>query len=170
MRNDATKPEWQSNIEAMMSDMNPELSDVALGIGKVFMTFDEKTAERFIHPNFVDHEASEGVGGGPRGYTNTARYMHQAFSDASWIPVQIFGAGDRYMMMIHFTGVHTGDFCGIAPTGKKVDIKQVHVFRVENGKAVEHWGARDELTLLQQIGKLRLSYRTPADAAAAMFG
>lgn len=163
------KPEWKANIEHMMNEMDPQLRDVALAIGEVFMTFNLDVAKKFIHPNFIDHEASPGVGVGPEGYINTARYMHQAFSNASWIPEQIFGFKDRYLMQIHFTGIHTGEFCGIAATGRPVDIKHLHVFRVENGQAIEHWGVRDELTMLRQIGEIDLLYPTPADAGAAMF-
>ena len=161
-------PEWRQNIEQMMAKVAPELREVALGVGAVFSSLDEEAARRFIHPDFVDHEASEGVGGGPAGYIATARYMNSAFSEASWMPAQIFSTEDKYAMVITFSGVHTGEFMGIPATGKKVEVRHLHFFRVQDGKAIEHWGARDELTLLKQIGVFTPEYATPADAGAGV--
>lgn len=163
-------PEWQDRIEQMMAAVPPELLEVALGVGRVFTTLDPDVARQYIHPNFVDHEASEGVGGGPEGYLATARYMNQAFTDATWMPEQIFASGDRYAMSLKFSGVHSGDFMGVPGTGRRVNVSHLHFFRVEDGMAIEHWGARDELTLLAQIGVFNPKYATPADAGAQLAG
>lgn len=151
-----------------MAAVPPELMQVALGVGRVFTTLDPAVAEQFIHPDFIDHEASEGVGEGPAGYLATARYMNAAFTDATWMPEQIFAAGDRYAMALKFSGVHSGDFMGVPATGRRVSVSHLHLFRVQDGKAIEHWGARDELTLLAQIGVFNPEHATPADAGAHM--
>ena len=161
-------PQWQDNIQQMMAEVAPEIREVAMGVGAVFSRLDEEAALKYIHPDFIDHEASEGVGGGPAGYIATAKYMNAAFSEASWMPIQIFASGDKYAMVITFSGVHSGEFMGIAPTGKKVEVRHLHFFRVQDGQAIEHWGARDELTLLRQIGVIESEYATPADSGAAL--
>jgi predicted ester cyclase len=145
----------------------PPIVRIAIGVGRAFGTLNEELAHKFIAPEFVDHEASEGVGGGPDGYLATARYMHSAFSDAQWRPDDMFFSGDRYAVRVTFSGVHTGDFLGVAPTGKRVEVQHLHFYRVAGGKVVEHWGARDELTLLRQIGVFTPVHPTPADAAVA---
>lgn len=160
--------DWRETIEQMMATVSPEIRKVALGVGAVFSTLDEDAAQVYIHPDFVDHEASEGVGGGPAGYLATARYMNNAFSDAAWTPLQIFASGDRYAMVITFSGVHSGEFMGIPATGRRVEVRHLHFFRVEDGKAIEHWGARDELTLLRQIGVFTPEHATPADAGVGV--
>jgi predicted ester cyclase len=161
--------DWKENIQQMMAAVPPELLHVALGVGSVFSSLDEEAARTYVHPDFIDHEASEGVGGGPAGYLATARYMNSAFSEAAWTPLQIFANGaDKYAMVITFSGLHTGEFMGIAPTGKRVEVRHLHFFRVQDGQAIEHWGARDELTLLRQIGAIAPEHATPADAGAAL--
>ena len=47
---------------------------------------------------------------------------------------------------------HLGDFFGIAPTGKKVILRGVHIMRIADGKVAEHWGSNDDLGLMQQLG------------------
>ncbi len=160
--------DWKESIEQMMAAVPPEIMKTALGVGAVFSTLDEEAARQYVHPDFVDHEASEGIGGGPEGYLATARYMNNAFSQASWMPEQIFATGDRYAMVITFTGYHTGEFMGVPATGKRVEIRHLHFFRVEDNKVIEHWGARDELTLLRQIGVFTPEHLTPADAGAVL--
>ncbi len=160
--------DWQTPIQKLMADMPDHLRDVAMGVGYVFSSLDREAAEKYIHPDFVDHEASEGVGGGPEGYLQTAAYMNAAFSDAAWMPIEMLADGDKYAMALEFSGVHTGEFMGIPATGKKVSVRHLHFFRVKDGKAIEHWGARDELTLLEQIGVFTPSAPTPADYGAAL--
>ncbi|GAA3111139.1 ester cyclase [Streptosporangium carneum] len=145
-----------------------EIIEVAIGIARVFGELDEEAAQQFIAPDFIDHEASPGVAGGPEGYLSTARYMRDAFSEATWQVDDFISEGDKFACRVTFSGRHTGDFMGIAPTGAEVKVQHLHFYRVENGKAVEHWGARDELTLLRQIGKFTPEHATPADAGVAV--
>ncbi|TMC90469.1 MAG: ester cyclase [Chloroflexi bacterium] len=41
---------------------------------------------------------------------------------------------------------------GVPATGKKVAISGMSVFRIANGKIVEHWGENDTLGTMQQLG------------------
>ena len=65
---------------------------------------------------------------------------------------EMVAEGDRVAVRIEFTGVHDGDLMGIAPTGKPVTIEIAMIYRIENGKIVEHWMLSDLLGVMQQIG------------------
>ncbi len=162
--------QWKTAIEEMMAKVPNNIREVAMGVGIVFTTLDEEAARKYIHLDFIDHEASEGVGGGPEGYLATARYMNSAFSEATWMPLSIFATEDKYAMAMAFSGRHTGEFLGIPPTGKRVEVRHLHFFRVQDGKAIEHWGARDKLTLLAQLGVFNPEHANPADAGSAVDG
>jgi predicted ester cyclase len=143
-----------------------ELVEVALGVARVFAALDEEAARKYIAAEFVDHESSSAeIGSGPDGYLATARYMRAAFSDATWRPLDFVASGDRFAVVVEFSGRHTGDFLGVAPTGNQISVRHLHFYRVANGQAVEHWGARDELALLRQLGVFSPTALTPADAA-----
>lgn len=54
------------------------------------------------------------------------------------------------------SGTHSGEWIGIAPTGKKVTFTGVNVDRVVGGKLVEHGGAANMLGPLLEIGAIRV--------------
>jgi predicted ester cyclase len=43
-------------------------------------------------------------------------------------------------------GTRQGVFQSLALTGKRVEVKAIDMFRVSNGKMVEHWGHADDPT------------------------
>lgn len=166
----------QSEVNEMLSTVTDqvaaappadEILHVAIGVARVFGELDEEAARTFIAPDFIDHEASPGVAGGPEGYLSTARYMRQAFSEARWQVDDFISEGDKFACRVTFSGKHTGEFMGIQPTGREVKVQHLHFYRVADGQAKEHWGARDELTLLRQLGVFTSEHATPADAGAA---
>ncbi|MEU5083590.1 MULTISPECIES: ester cyclase [Streptomyces] len=142
--------------------MSNDALALATEMGKVFNDLDEEAALTYIGAEFVDHEAPPGTPGGPLGYLGTARWVHSAFEGAKWEHLDSFAEGDRAVLRLRFTGRHVGDFLGIEPTQRPVDVEQTHIYRVENGLVVEHWGYRQDLLMLSQLGAITLQAPTPA--------
>ncbi len=61
-------------------------------------------------------------------------------------------ASQRERARAYFTGTHRGPLEGIPPTGKPVKVKDVDLFRIENGKVVESSTTFDRLGMLKQLG------------------
>lgn len=51
-------------------------------------------------------------------------------------------------------GTHLGEFMGVAPTGKVIEITQISIDQVAVGKVVEHFGVADWLGALNAFGVL----------------
>jgi predicted ester cyclase len=45
-------------------------------------------------------------------------------------------------------GTHLGEFMGVAPTGKAIEVMNISLDQVEEGKVVEHFGVADWLRAL----------------------
>ena len=47
---------------------------------------------------------------------------------------------------------HKGEFMGVPPTGREITLTGISIFRLKDGKIVEHWAVQDGLALMVQIG------------------
>jgi steroid delta-isomerase-like uncharacterized protein len=68
----------------------------------------------------------------------------------------LIAEGDKVVARITMTGTHTGDFWGIPATGKSVEFTGIYIVRIAGGKIVEHWGEEDGVSLLTQLGVLKM--------------
>lgn len=50
-----------------------------------------------------------------------------------------------------YTGTHKGVYFGVAPTGKSLRFTSCDIFRIRDGKFVEHWGMGDIAGTLAQL-------------------
>ncbi|GAA1002176.1 ester cyclase [Nocardiopsis tropica] len=133
--------------------------DIAHKMGDIFNGLDAEVAHKYVAPEFVDHEAPPGTPGGPDGYLGTAKWMNSVFADARWDRIDSFADGDKAVIHLRFTGRHVREFLGIEATGADVAFEHMHIYRVRDGKVVEHWGCRQDLFLMLQIGAVQLDLR-----------
>lgn len=69
----------------------------------------------------------------------------------------LIAEGDKVVARVTMTGTHTGDFWGIPPTGREVNLTAIYIVRIADGKIVEHWGEENGVTVLRELGfKLNL--------------
>jgi predicted ester cyclase len=85
-------------------------------------------------------------------------------ADQRWEIHQVIGEGDTVVVHCTHHGRHTGELMGIPPTGREVAYDYVHIVKFRDGKGAEHWGIRDDMTLMRQLGVL--PERQPAPARA----
>jgi C-1 hydroxylase len=74
------------------------------------------------------------------------------FPDTNATVHEMLAEGDLMASRITVSGTHKGNFVGVPPTGKKVDIEAIDMVRIKIGKIEEHWGLTDVMGLIQQLG------------------
>jgi predicted ester cyclase len=115
-------------------------------------------AEQIIATSFVNEEAEDDPDDverqlqGPAGFLATSRWLRDAFSDLRFELQETVAEGDTVIAAAVMTGRHTGPFNGIAPTGRPIAHKQVHIFTIADGQISRHRAVRDDLGLLVQLG------------------
>jgi steroid delta-isomerase-like uncharacterized protein len=82
----------------------------------------------------------------------TVRMVVYGFPDNVHLVEQVICEGETVVARVTFTGTHQGEFMGIPPTGRKIEITEIHIYRLEDGKAVEHRVGRDDLGAMRQLG------------------
>ncbi|MDF3301107.1 ester cyclase [Streptomyces tropicalis] len=81
--------------------------------------------------------------------------MWRGAFDFAFTVDDLIAQGDRACARWTWNAVHTGDFLGIAPTGKQVTMSGTTLFRFgEDGKIAELWWQHDQLGLMAQLGAL----------------
>ena len=108
--------------------------------------------EIFAAKHTYHDPSSPWVGLGPEGMKQLTAAYQNAFGDAHWSTDETLTAGDTVITRWTGSGTHSGDLQGIAPTGKKVNVKGIWIQRIAGGKIVESWNAWDTLGMLQQLG------------------
>ena len=58
---------------------------------------------------------------------------------------------DLVTSVVNLKGTQTGEFLGVAPTGKTVDVTNIDIWRIKNGKIVEVWHNFPISDMLAQI-------------------
>lgn len=121
---------------------------------EVFNRKNMTALDELIDPQVVDHSAPAGAPGGIEGARQFASMLLSAFPDAHFVVEDLIAEGDQVVARLTQSGTHLGIFLGIPPTGKRVTVTGIEIFRLAGGKFVEHWNNYDDLGLFQQLGVL----------------
>lgn len=109
---------------------------------------DEIMSEEYINHN----PGIESPIQGPKGLKPIIIAIRKGFPDLNYSIKKILVKENFVAVQVIMTGTHTGNFFGIEPTGKKVEVSQMQFERIKDGKMVEHWRVTDELTMMKQLG------------------
>ena len=126
---------------------------VAEYIGRVWNEGDAAALEDLTTPSFVYRLGEQP----PRDRAAMREFVamtRSAFPD--W-GVQIVGiAADGEVVAVRWSGTvtHEGTFHGLPPTGRRVRVSGINMYRIEAGRIAEEWEQTDSLSLLQQLGVL----------------
>jgi predicted ester cyclase len=109
-------------------------------------------ADELIDPEFLDREAHPGGNRGPESLRHLITMLRTAFPDLRFTIEALVAEGDTVAGRLTMNGTHTGPLMGMPPTGRKVRQAHMHFVRFRDGKAVEHWGVRDDMGMMRQMG------------------
>jgi predicted ester cyclase len=121
----------------------------------IYTKGDLELANELIHPDFVDHEPSHpGQPTGPESVRQTVRRLRSAFGELRFEVEDEIAEGDKVVQLVTMSGRHTGPLMGREPTDRAFAVRHIYIWRIADDKIAEHWGSRDDLGLLGQIGLL----------------
>ncbi len=75
-----------------------------------------------------------------------------SFSEVKCVAEDMVAEGDKVAVRWTWSGKHTGEYMGMAPTGKKVTITGISIIHIAGGKIVEEWDEQDNLGFMEQLG------------------
>lgn len=108
----------------------------------------------FVTDDFVDHGAPPGlVPPGPDGYITVMEFVTGVL-DLRYEIHDVVVADNLVALRATGHGVHRSDHLGVPATGRPYAMPSMHLYRGAGERLAEHWGVRDELSVLYQVGAL----------------
>ena len=108
--------------------------------------------DELVSSNLVENEDLADFPPTAEGVKQFFAMFRSAFPDLRATIHDLIAEGDKVVARATWSASQKGEFMGVPPSGKPVTFGVIDVFRITNGKVVEHWGQSDELGLMQQIG------------------
>lgn len=112
-------------------------------------------ADELVSPDAVFHVPGRPEPmSGPQGYLAIIAMMRDGFPDIQWALEQMVAEADTVAARFVMRGTHQGNFSGVPPTGRKIEVQALNFYRWSDGQIIEEFGQPDMMSLLQQIGAL----------------
>lgn len=108
--------------------------------------------DEFIAPDFVSDPDTPTEVRGLENLKQSYGPMWKGFPDFIGTIEDIIAEGDEVWIRYTGTGTHTGEFLGVAPTGKKVTIMAFCIYRIVDTKVVEWRQVVDMLDFYKKLG------------------
>ena len=89
---------------------------------------------------------------GPAGLKPIVRAMRQGIPDLRYEILDLVATPQKAAVFLRVTGTHRGELFGIAPSGARIDVRQMQIEWLRDGRICQHWRVTDELGLLRQLG------------------
>jgi len=83
------------------------------------------------------------------------RVWFTAFPDLVFTTEDLLVDEDRAALLCRITGSHAGEFFGMPPTGRRIEVSGCFIYRLQNGRIVHERRILDFTGLLVQVGVLR---------------
>lgn len=109
--------------------------------------------EELTTPEFSYH-----LGGQPaldrEGMRRFLAMTRAAFPDWQVEPAEVVAEADSVVVRWYGEATHQGPFHGIPPTGRKISVGGINLYKVRGGKVATEWEQTDTLNMLRQLGVL----------------
>lgn len=116
---------------------------------------------QFVSPDYCEVHDNQRSAVGIEGAKEHIRAVRQTYPDLHLTIEQQIAEGEWVVSRVTMRGTHQGEWLGIQPTGKRIEVTAVNIDRVVAGLIVEHGGAANVLGPLMAIGAVAAMRRDP---------
>jgi steroid delta-isomerase-like uncharacterized protein len=102
-----------------------------------------------VHIDYVRHTPQGGIG--REQFKQRIALMRAAFPDLHSRVDEVVEDGDRRAARFTVTGTHSGDFLGLAPTGRTISVTSAVFVHLRDGLLFEEWEFSDAGAILAQL-------------------
>jgi steroid delta-isomerase-like uncharacterized protein len=122
-------------------------------VDEIFVQGRAETIDELLADDFVAHTWPS-TGHPKDDLKNATERAHGALTNPRFTIDDIIAEGDRVAVRLTTGATQTGSFMGMPPSGKSYEISEIHIFRLRNGKVIEHWHQFDQMGMMKQLGAM----------------
>jgi len=105
---------------------------------------------RFLHNNFEDHSLPPAIPGGSEGLKLWISGLGKSFEHTTRID-EMIAEDNKVAIRVTMLLKHTGSWRGVEATSRELGTSGFRLFRLADGKIIEHWGLLDPAAIEQGI-------------------
>jgi predicted ester cyclase len=132
--------------------MSTDLNKLGHLFAEIMSSHDLSRLDEIKAPNYVNHNAFAEPG--LEGSKKVLGAIIAGVPDLKVTAEDVFVSADgtRVVGRYRYQGTHTGNLLGYPGTGRAFSMRSIDIWRVENGRFVEHWDELNSLDVFIQIG------------------
>jgi predicted ester cyclase len=138
----------------MTRTAEPDASERYLQIARQWFTDGWRGSLAMAGAIFSDELRTNGVQVGVAGPVGRISDRLRGFPDLTTSIEDRFVSGDKLAVTLIWRGTHTGDYGGVAATGKRVAVRDTAIWHFRDGKVAEILTLQDQFGFLKQVGYL----------------
>jgi len=149
----ATGHHGAGDLPAIITGMDDEANKafVRQFIERVFEKLQPAAVDELVADDFVSHTYPASPDN--KAYLRQAtQRMAKTLTKIRFVIDDMVAEADRVAVRLTASATATGDFMGISAAGKSYEIGEIHIFRIRDGKIVEHWHQYDAAGMMRQLG------------------
>jgi steroid delta-isomerase-like uncharacterized protein len=122
-------------------------------IDEIFVQGRHESVDELLADDFVPHSWPS-TGDGKGDLKRAMERVALGLANARFAIEDVIAEGDRVAVRVTAQATQVGTFMGLPPSGKTYSIGEIHIFRIRDGRVVEHWHQFDQMGLMRQLGAL----------------
>lgn len=119
-------------------------------VKSVFQDLDASAVDELVAPDFVSH-TWQFPGDAREGLKKVTSSMGKALTDIEFKVDDLIAEDDKVAARLTASATQTGEFQKMPASGRRYTISEIHVFRLADGKIVEHWHQYDQAGQMRQL-------------------
>jgi predicted ester cyclase len=139
----------------MTTENSTDLSKLGYAFAEIMSSHDMSRFDEIKSPHYVNHNAFAEPG--LEGSKKVLGAIVAGVPDLKVTAEDVFVSADgsRVVGRYRYEGTHNGNLLGYAGTGRPFFMRSIDIWRVEDGRFVEHWDELNTLDVFIQIGAVR---------------
>ena len=116
---------------------------------------------RAASEDYADDASNFGRRVGREGFRRVFEDIYTTFPDWSMEIEEMAVEGENVIVRCRVSGTHRGigqlpvnggKLIGVEPSGKRFEVQHIHWHKIRDGRFVDHYAVRDDLTMMSQLG------------------